>query len=41
MPVLDAGISPDALGGHLERQMYHQASGTGVRRELEGYPGRY
>ena len=35
------GISPDALGGHLERQMYLQASGTGVRRELEGYPGRY
>lgn len=34
--VLDSGIS-------LERQMYPQASGTGtgVRRELEGYPGRY
>lgn len=41
LPVLDAGISPDALGGQLERQVYHQASGTGVRRELEGYPGRH
>lgn len=34
LPVLDSGIS-------LERQLYPQASGTGVRRELEGYLERY